>query len=69
VHAHGQHHGSSKPLKGGTPLLRGGNRTPGILRGKSSWEEIDAANWRKEGDDPAYGAIESFFDYLNHKSR
>jgi len=40
-----------------------------LLRGKSSWEEIDAPDWRKEGDDPPYDAIESFFDYLYHNIR
>ena len=37
-----------------------------LLGGRSSWEQLDAPDWRKEGDDPPYCAIESFFDYLYH---
>jgi len=39
-----------------------------LLRGKRSWPEIDDPDWRKEGDDPPYDAIESFFDYLYFES-
>ena len=35
-----------------------------LLRSKGSWREIDDPDWRKEGDEDFYDAIESFFDYL-----
>jgi len=38
-----------------------------LLRGRT-WVEIDQPDWRKEGDDPSYDAVEAFFDYLYHES-
>jgi len=39
-----------------------------LLRAKKSWPELDNPDWRKEGDDDSYDAIESFFDYLYFES-
>jgi len=36
-----------------------------LLGLKTSWEEIDAPDWRKEGDEDPYYAIESFFSFLH----
>jgi len=34
---------------------------------KSTWEELDAPDWRKEGDDGLYNAIEAFFSFIYHE--
>jgi len=39
-----------------------------LLRGKKAWTDLDTPDWRKQGDDPPYDAIESFFDYLYFES-
>jgi len=31
------------------------------------WADLDDPDWRKEGEEEAYDAIESFFDYLFHE--
>lgn len=36
-----------------------------LLGSKATWEEIDAPDWRKEGDGEGYSAIEAFFSYLH----
>jgi len=35
-----------------------------LLVAKKTWPELDNPDWRKEGDEDSYDAIESFFDYL-----
>jgi len=39
-----------------------------LLRSKRSWEELDDPDWRKEGDEDSYDAIESFFHYLYNET-
>jgi len=33
-----------------------------LPRGKTTWEELDLPDWRKEGDDDPNDAIKSFFN-------
>jgi len=37
------------------------------IRSRKSWPELDDPVWVKEGDEEAFDAIESFFDYLYHE--
>jgi len=39
-----------------------------LLRGKKTLLDIDHPDWRKEGDDTPYDAIDTFFDYLYFES-
>jgi len=38
------------------------------LGAKKDWPDLDSPDWRKEGDDDSYDAIEAFFDYLYFES-
>jgi len=37
-----------------------------LPRGKGTWEDLAPPDWRKQGDDPQYDAIEQYFNYLYH---
>jgi len=45
--------------------LRFGQERTAFLGAKGTWKELDAPDWRKEGDEEPYDAIKGYCSFLH----